>query len=96
MAGATGSAVLDFGAAPGSNEASVTVLSQADISSTSKAEAFFMAETGADHTANDHAYVPIFCALTCSTPSAGVGFTIYARSVERLTGEWNINWVWAD
>ena len=97
MSNATGTATIDFGAAPGSNEASVAVTGQTAIGATSKAEAFVMADdTSASHTANDHRYLGQFATLTCGTPSAGTGFTIYARSTQKLTGTWTLRWVWSD
>lgn len=97
MASGSGTATIDFGVAPGSNEASVAVTGIATIGATSKAEAFFMADdTSADHTAGDHRYAPTFIALTCGTPTAGTGFTIYARSHQKMTGQWSVRFVWAD
>lgn len=97
MATGQGTATISFGAAPGANEASVAVTGQGTVSATSKAEAFVMADDStADHTAADHRYFPQLASLTCGTPTAGTGFTIYARSVHRLTGQWQVRWVWAD
>ena len=50
MSSATGTATIDFGAVPGSNEASVAVTGQTSILATSKADAFIMA----DDTTSDH------------------------------------------
>ena len=92
-----GTATLDFGAYPGSNEASVAVTGQTTISATSKADAFVMADdTSTDHTASDHRYFETFASLSCGTPTAATGFTIYARSHHKLTGQWTVRWVWAD
>lgn len=97
MANATGTVTIDFGAFPGSNEASVTVTGQGSISATSKAEAFVMADdTSGTHTASDHRYFAMLAALTCGTPVAAAGFTIYARSAEKLQGTFALRWVWAD
>lgn len=94
MAG-TGTAIIDFGT--GSNEAQTTITGLDTIKSTSYAESWVMADdTSADHTASDHRYFPVFASLTCGTPVDGVGFTIYARSIEKLTGEWSIRYVWAE
>lgn len=94
MATGIGTAVIDFGA--GSNEAQVTV-AVPEILDTSKAESWVMGDdSSVDHTANDHRYFPAFASLTCGTPTAGVGFTIYARSLQKLTGAWTIRFVWAD
>jgi hypothetical protein len=97
MSSGIGTATIDFGVHPGSNEASVAVTGQSAISGTSKAEAFFMAnDTSSNHTAPDHRYAPTFIELTCGTPSAGTGFTIHARSHHKMTGEWSVRWVWSD
>ena len=97
MANATGTATIDFGAFPGANEASIAVTGQGTISGTSKAEAFIMADdTTSDHTAADHRYAAAFIGLTCGTPTAGTGFTIYARSIEKLQGTFALRWVWSD
>lgn len=93
---ATGSAVIDFGAFPGSNEVSVNVTGQVAIQSTSHAEAWLMAEASTDHTDNDAAYAALFIAVTCGIPTASTGFTIYARSTERQQGTFKVRWVWAD
>jgi hypothetical protein len=97
MASATGTATINFGAHPGSNEASVAVTGQTTISATSKAEAWIMADdTTSDHTASDHRYAELFLSLTCGTPTAGVGFTIYARAIDKLTGQFAVRYVWSD
>jgi hypothetical protein len=97
MATGQGTATLNFGAFPGSNEASVVVTGQATISATSKAEAFVMADdTSGTHTASDHRYFAALVGLSCGTPTAATGFTIYARSLEKLQGTFALRWVWAD
>ncbi len=97
MANATGTATLDFGAAPGSNEATVVVSGQGSILATSKTDAFFMADdTTVSHTAKDHRYADLLISLTCGTPTAATGFTIYATSMQKMTGTFLVRWVWAD
>jgi hypothetical protein len=95
MANGTGTATIDFGT--GANEASIAVTGLGTISATSKVEAWVMADdTSTNHTANDHKYFECFASLTCGTPTAATGFTIYARSIEKLTGTWTVRYVWAD
>lgn len=95
MATGQGTATIDFGA--GDNEASVAVTGIGTISATSKAEAFVMADdSSSSHTANDHRYFGSLANLTCGTPTASTGFTIYARSIHKLTGTWTVRYVWAD
>ena len=98
MATGLGTAEINFGAFPGTNEVQVTVSGQSAISATSKAEAWIMADDAtADHTASDHRYADCFIGLTCGTPSGGSGFTIYARTAEHtLDGRYAVRWVWAD
>ena len=97
MATSQGTVTLDFGAYPGSNEASVAVIGQSNIVGTANAEAYVMAsDSTGDHTENDHRYFPLFAALTCGNISVGVGFTIYATSAEKLQGQFIVHWVWAD
>lgn len=90
-----GVATLNFGAYPGTNEASVAVTGQSGILSTSTAQAFVKADdTTADHTANDHAYLPMLIGLACNTPTDATGFTIYARSQHKLQGTFKVRWIW--
>lgn len=97
MATGTGTAIIDFGAAPGVNEASIAVTGQATISATSKVESFVMGDdTTADKTASDHKYFAALVGLTVGTPTAGVGFTIYGRSTEKLQGTFALRFAWAD
>ena len=96
MASGVGVSEIDFGAHPGSNEASIAVTGQADITSAASVEAWIMADdTTADHTADDHKYAPLFLHLTCGAATDGVGFTIYGRSLEKLTGSFAVRWVWS-
>jgi hypothetical protein len=96
MSSGQGTAILSFGAHPGSNEASVAVTGQGSIVATSNAEAYVMAEVYVTKTANDHSYFAMLAALTCGVPTAATGFTIYAKSSEKLTGDFKVHWVWTD
>jgi hypothetical protein len=95
MSTGTGSAILDFGA--GSNEASVSVTGQTSILETSKTDAFIMGDdVTSDHTALDHRYLASLAGITCGTPTAGTGFTIYGTSQHKLSGTYQVRFVWAD
>ena len=98
MATGQGTATLSFGTVggKGSNEASVAVTGLTTISATSKVEAFFMSEASATHTAKDHRYANTFIELSCDTPSAGVGFAIYGTSQQKMSGTFQVRWVFAD
>jgi hypothetical protein len=95
MSSGTGIAILDFGT--GANEASIAVIDQASILASSKAEAWIMGDDStSDHGASDHRYFNAFAGLTCGTPTAGVGFTIYANSMHKISGTYQVRYVWAD
>ena len=92
-ASGTGTATIDFGL--GSNEAQVTVSGLSSIQSDSNIRLSVSASSSSSsHTANDHKYFMEFCSLTASAPVASTGFTIYARSIHKLTGTWTITWHW--
>lgn len=94
---ATGIATLDFGAFPGSNEAQVSVTGQTQISTSSKTQVKVSGDsTSGNHSPSDHQYAALFLGLTQSTPVAGTGFTIYARSTQKLQGTFTLRWVWTD
>jgi hypothetical protein len=100
MANGLGQIDVDFGVFPGTSETSVAVTGQGSISASSKAEAYIMGDdtttgTGA-HTAADHRYAPCFIGLSCGTPTAGVGFTIHARCLDKMQGKFSLRWVWTD
>lgn len=97
MASGQGTAIIDFGSFPGASEASIAVTGQASILATSKVEAYIMGDdTTSDHTAKDHRYIAAWLGLTCGTPTAATGFTIYGRCLNKLQGTFALRWVWAD
>jgi hypothetical protein len=91
----TGTATLDFGT--GSNEASVTVTGLSGILSTAAVTVGIKADaTSGTHTANDHKYVALFCAVMADTPIVSTGFTIYARSSHLLQGTFVVEYNWSN
>ena len=95
MASGQGVVEIDFGTGNGSNEASVAITGLSSITSLHAAEAFIMYETSTDYTANDQAYLASLVRMVCSIPTNGVGFTIHARSLEKITGKIKVRYVWA-
>lgn len=94
MATGTGTAEVNFGPFPGSNEASVVVPAEG-VTPTTHVEAWVMGgDSTADHTAADHRYFPVFAALT--TEPGTDTFTIHARSTQKLQGRWMAHFVWAN
>lgn len=89
----SGSATLDFGAFPGSAEASIAVAA-ATVGAGTKAWAYFRGDdTSTSHTAADHRYAPAFINLTVAV-TAGVGLTIYGRCLDNLQGTWTVRYGW--
>jgi hypothetical protein len=84
-----GMATIDFGSFPGSNEGSVTFANTA-IGSTLFP---FIAsnDTTPDHTANDHKYASMLVQLSAQ-PNPGVGGTIYARSMHKMQGTFDVRY----
>jgi len=91
----SGSGVIDFGAFPGSNEATLVITGESSILSGSRTDAWIVATATSDHTINDHAYAKCLVQLSTGTVVAGTGFTINARCLEKMQGTFNIQWAWA-
>lgn len=96
---ASGIAIVDFGALPGSASCSV-VINDAGIASTSAVEAWIIAQATTDHSADEHWIDgPI---VTAGNITQGSGFTIYAVSGNQMDsftkaailpyGKWNVGW----
>lgn len=100
--GASGTVLLDFGAAPGASDTSLDVIGQTAILSGSLVEAWIFPADTADHTADEHWVEELM--VSAGKVVAGVGFTIYGvhrpatngtdGSGTLIYGEWNIGWVW--
>ena len=88
-----GQIILDFGAEPGSNEASVNVYNS-NLLSTSIPVACFAAIDTSDHSVVDHTYAALFIKLSCGAPIAGDHFPIYATSEHDFSGTFAINYNW--
>jgi hypothetical protein len=85
--GASGTTTINFGAAPGTFEASVAVTGQGSILAGSLVEAWIMPTATADHSADEHLIDPP--RIIAGTVSAGVGFTVYGYA--RETGASPVN-----
>lgn len=98
MAIGQGTATIDFGAAPGTNTATVTITGQAGITAPSYVEAWFMGnDSTADHNAYEHKHVlPQKVKLSVDNIVAGTGFDITATALElRLNGTIKCRFVWS-
>jgi hypothetical protein len=94
---ATGTATVDFGALPGTGDASTVITGQSTILSGSLVEAWLVPADSTDHTADEHRVDGP--RVMAGNVIAGTGFTIYATAEERpgsrLYGVWSVAWVWA-
>lgn len=92
-----GTATVDFGVFPGNNEASVQVTGQGALGLTPKIKVFVNGDDStADHSVSDHRYLPIFASFSAGNITAGQGFTIYCRSLEKLQGTFKLTWEWSN
>lgn len=73
--GATGTTTIDFGAFPGTADASVAVTGQGAIGSSSLVEAWIFPAATADHTADEHLVDPP--RVVAGSVVAATGFTIF-------------------
>lgn len=80
--GAQGTTTVNFGAFPGSSDASVVITGQSGIGSGSLTEAWIYPIATADHTADEHWVENIQATAGNTVP--GTGFTIYARNTNNL------------
>lgn len=97
--GNTGTAIIDFGAFPGTTQASVAVTGQSSILNTSLPQAFIKLTISPDHSADEHMIEGL--KITTGNVVAGTGFTIYAElyqpvpaKVNFTYGKWNVSWEW--
>lgn len=98
--GEIGTAVVDFGASPGSQVASFVVTGQTGIvagAGNSSAEAWIMGDTTAGptgHNEDEHEVIALFSGVSCRDLVTGVGFTIRIISTLDITGLVSVRWAW--
>ena len=85
-----GSTTVNFGAFPGSSDASVAITGQGGILAGSSVKAWLMATATADHTADEHWVESI--AVGVGNIVAGTGFTIYAKNTGTLNEPVSEGW----
>jgi hypothetical protein len=83
--GAQGKTTVDFGAWPGSGEASTVITGQAGILAGSCYEAWLIAEDTQEHSADEHLLEENLRVMVGGL-SAGTGYTIYAQVIEPPLG----------
>ena len=82
--GASGSGTIDFGAFPGSSDATATVTGQTGILANSLVEAWLMPLATADHSADEHMVDTIKVIADASSIVAGTGFTVRAFNTSQI------------
>jgi hypothetical protein len=80
--GTSGYTEIDFGAFPGGSDAKVTVTGQTGILATSTLQAWLVAQSTIDHTADEHRVETI--SVTCGNIVANTSFDIYAQNTSQL------------
>jgi hypothetical protein len=97
-AGATGgSSTLSFGSVPGTNISTIVVTGQSSIGSSAQVKVWFQGDASSDHNTYEHATIlPLAVSLTAGDIVAGVGFTIYAATQLRITGNVVCHWEWSN
>jgi hypothetical protein len=88
-----GTALLDFGVTP-TSDASLVIVGQADILTTSYVEVWVNYVATADHTADEQLVEPI--RVLAGSIVNGVGFTIYGvcDAAFGTYGKFSVSWVW--
>lgn len=87
--GAQGTTTIDFGAYPGSPDASIAVTGQTSITASSLVEAWIFPTATADHSIDEH--IIDAPRVIAGNVSAGVGFTIYGFAQDQramLRDQW--------
>lgn len=94
---------IDFGAFPGSSDASLVITGQTGIDVSSVVTAWMTPADTDDHTADEHRIETI--SVMAGNVVSGVGFTIYAQNTSnlfnargdgtRIYGKWSISWKWS-
>lgn len=94
---ATGTAVVDFGAAPGKIDAEVAVAGQAGIlAASSLAEAWMHPIANADRSADEHLALMELIDVVAYNIVDATGFTIRAHARNGyLTGKVSLWWAWS-
>lgn len=87
-----GTATLDFGAAPGADEATVTVTTTG-LSPTSHIEAFAMLDSTADNSIDEHEMLAVLGRFSCVYVSS-TQFTIKCNLIGlRAMGTFSVRWI---
>jgi hypothetical protein len=97
------STTINFGAFPGSSDASLVITGQTGIDVSSVVNAWLTPADTDDHTADEHCIETI--SVMAGNVVSGVGFTIYAQNTSnlfnnrgdgtRIYGKWSISWKWS-
>lgn len=96
---AQGTVVLDFGAFPGTDKATVAVTGQSAILGTSLVEPWIIPEATAVHSEDEVTMLTafVFVSVPTSTIIAGTGFTIVGVCHDSpMWGTFKIGWAWSD
>lgn len=94
----SGSAVVNFGAFPGTDVATVNVTGQTAIVTGSLVDAWLVANNTTDHSEDEHVMLKDIVEVSVKRSSiiAGTGFSIVAAVNDKssMWGQFNLNWTW--
>ena len=89
----SGTAELDFGAAPGTNRVSIAVTGQTGITAGAVPRAWINFDSTASHNTEEHLLLNQFASVVAGDVIAGTGFTIYAViPYLRINGTLQVRW----
>lgn len=89
--GGNGVITVDFSTV-GMNSLDVVITGLAGIGAASLPFARFELSPTADHSISDHTFAAAFCGITCGNIIVGTGFTMYLRTIHKLTKTFNVRW----
>lgn len=94
--GAQGTALVDFGAFPGSVDAVVTITGQSGILSSSLVEAWVIPIVSQDHSVGEHYVDPPLVIAGEIVPGTGFNIRATAYDFDDPTpfGKYTVAWVW--
>lgn len=90
-----GTSTLNFGSAPGNNDATLTVTGQAQMPANAHIHVYIQGnDTTAEHSGFQHRFLTRYIGCSVSNVIASTGFTINLLSDLRLTGNVAVRWSW--
>lgn len=90
----SGTCIIDFGKYPGNYQTTYVVSGQSLITASHTATAVIQYMATANYSADEVAWLATLIQLSTSPCIASQGFTIQARSTEKMQGQFVVSWAW--